>query len=304
MPFKDYRITSPFGWRNHPVRGTREFHTGIDLVKSHQAPIPAFTEGEVLFSGMGRQGTGFGGYGNVVLVKDKNNRGQVYAHLDSVSVKRGDRIRKDQVIGRQGNTGVSTGSHLHYEVRKRAQSAPPFGWEADRANNCLEPTKYLNDFNKATAPSSTVLRRGSKGNTVKELQEKLLAAGERLPRFGADGDFGKETEDAVKAFQSKHKLTVDGIAGPQTFGKLDEVLSSKKRTLHLPANVDQWRIYDINVAPVRGNEKAFLRPSKFNGLTYEILDEGPEDHTYIIQTRDFGKVKIFAGPSTSAVINS
>jgi murein DD-endopeptidase MepM/ murein hydrolase activator NlpD len=146
--FDGYRITSGFGWRTHPIRGGKEWHTGIDLVKSHKAPIDAFTDGEVLYAGEGKSGTGLGGYGIVVLISDKNGRGQLYAHLDSVAVKKGQMIKKGQVIGYQGATGQVTGSHLHYEVRKKAESKPPYGWIADRKNNCLDPTKYLTDFYK------------------------------------------------------------------------------------------------------------------------------------------------------------
>lgn len=148
MVFKDYEITSPFGYRNHPINGERLFHTGIDMVKEHQAPIQAFTDGTVLYAGFGRKDTGLGGYGNVVLMKDKNNCGQLYAHLDSVSVIKGQDFNKGEVIGRQGNTGISTGTHLHYEVRKEAEANIPYGWIKDRANNCLDPTNYLMKYNQ------------------------------------------------------------------------------------------------------------------------------------------------------------
>lgn len=163
MPFKGYRVTSPYGWRTNPITGRgKEFHTGIDLVKSHKAPIEAFTEGEVLYAGLGRTGTGLGGYGNVVLIKDKNNRGQLYAHLDSVAVKTGDKVKRGQVIGYQGATGKVTGSHLHYEIRKKAESKPPYGWIADRPNNCLDPTEYLRDYYKVDEKETEVytVKRG------------------------------------------------------------------------------------------------------------------------------------------------
>ncbi|SDZ51294.1 Putative peptidoglycan binding domain-containing protein [Evansella caseinilytica] len=232
MPFSNYRITSPFGWRNHPVRGGREWHTGIDLVKSHRAPILAFTDGEVLFAGFGKSGTGFGGYGNVVLVKDRNNRGQLYAHLDSVSVRKGQKLKKGQEIGKQGSTGVSTGSHLHFEVRKKAQPTPPYGWESDRQNNCLDPTEYLQLFEAMKkATTSAVLRKGASGSTVRRLQNMLLTVGEKLPRYGADGKLGNETVEAIKAFQKRQGIAVDGAAGPQTFGALEKAIPKYSRVL-------------------------------------------------------------------------
>src|SRR5690625_4975404 len=139
--FDEYRITSPFGWRTSPFGGGREYHTGVDLVKSHQSPIYAFVSGEVTHAKEGVPGSGFGGYGIVVAIKDKYDCLHVYAHLDSVAVKVGQKVSKGQMIGRQGTTGQSTGSHLHYEVRKT--SSPQYGWIADRPNNCYEPSTYL-----------------------------------------------------------------------------------------------------------------------------------------------------------------
>ena len=68
---------------------------------------------------------------------------------------------------------------------------------------------------------------GDKGEKVKEVQGKLLKAGMKLPKFGADGDFGEETENAVMAFQAKYKLAIDGIVGPKTMAKLNEVIAPK-----------------------------------------------------------------------------
>ncbi|EGL84281.1 Peptidoglycan-binding domain 1 protein [Caldalkalibacillus thermarum TA2.A1] len=77
--------------------------------------------------------------------------------------------------------------------------------------------------------SSILLRFGDKGEAVRKLQQDLIAAGEKLPKYGADGHFGAETEAAVKSFQAKHGLTVDGIAGPKTLAKLAEVISSQNK---------------------------------------------------------------------------
>jgi N-acetylmuramoyl-L-alanine amidase len=102
-------------------------------------------------------------------------------------------------------------------------------------------TEYYNDWHK---DSTKVVDRdekvksvevfsyidfGDKGKHIEDLQEDLLAAGEKLPRYGSDGDFGKETEAAVEAFQARHSLVVDGIVGPKTLGKLKEVLNRKAK---------------------------------------------------------------------------
>jgi N-acetylmuramoyl-L-alanine amidase len=77
---------------------------------------------------------------------------------------------------------------------------------------------------------------------------------------------------------------------------------SSGRTLYLPSTADTWRIYPVNEAPVRANSIGQLRPAKFDGLSYRIVANGREPYTYIIDTADFGRVKIYAHSSTGAVI--
>lgn len=110
-------------------------------------------------------------------------------------------------------------------------------------------SSLANDFKgtskvSSAAPASTVepipqvkgvsvslpLKKGDNGQFVKEVQQDLIRAGIRLPRFGADGDFGDETEKGVREFQRKHGLSVDGLVGTQTLSKLDEVIKAKKTT--------------------------------------------------------------------------
>src|SRR5690606_4380074 len=142
-------------------------HAGIDLVKHHLAPIEAFTDGEVIYAGLGKGGTGLGNYGNVVLIKDKNGCGQLYAHLDSVKVKVGDKVKKGQVIGTQGATGRVTGSHLHYEVRKK--TSPSYGWTSDKKNSTINPDTYLRAYFK----DGTSKNDGSStsGDTIRIVKE-------------------------------------------------------------------------------------------------------------------------------------
>ena len=77
-----------------------------------------------------------------------------------------------------------------------------------------------------------ILKRGERGYQVKILQQSLLEAGERLPGSGADGIFGRETEEAVRNFQRRHGLQIDGITGTETYQKLREVLTKKSNILH------------------------------------------------------------------------
>jgi len=113
-------ITSPFGWRRHPIFGSRRFHTGVDISTSYGTPIKASNDGKVIFSGW------YGGYGKVVIIDHGNmnvgsHKGKrfstLYAHMSSTAVKNGSNVRKGQIIGYEGTTGYSTGPHLHFEVR-------------------------------------------------------------------------------------------------------------------------------------------------------------------------------------------
>lgn len=113
-------ITSPFGWRRHPIFGSRRFHTGVDISTSYGTSIKASNGGKVIYSGW------YGGYGKVVIIDHGNmdcgsNKGKrfstLYAHMSSISVGNGSNVTKGQIIGREGTTGYSTGPHLHFEVR-------------------------------------------------------------------------------------------------------------------------------------------------------------------------------------------
>ncbi|HBU81778.1 MAG TPA: hypothetical protein DEF35_09080 [Paenibacillus sp.] len=143
-PFNGYRITSPFGMRTHPVSGLQKFHRGIDLVVNpSDGPIYAFVDGEVMHAKMGVSGSGFGNYGIVVAIKDDKGYLHVYAHLSAAGVKVGQQVKRGQLIGKQGSTGISSGAHLHYEVRKAC--TPQFGYTATEAG-VVEPTQYLINY--------------------------------------------------------------------------------------------------------------------------------------------------------------
>ncbi|MEO1221825.1 MAG: M23 family metallopeptidase, partial [Pseudomonadota bacterium] len=110
-PVNGARMTSRFGMRNHPVRGGRRMHKGIDLAAPTGTPVYATADGIV---GLARWGRGYGLYIKIDHGADLETR---YAHLSRLAVAAGDRVEKGEVIGYVGSTGWSTGPHLHYEVR-------------------------------------------------------------------------------------------------------------------------------------------------------------------------------------------
>jgi murein DD-endopeptidase MepM/ murein hydrolase activator NlpD len=116
------RLTSRFGPRIHPVRGTKDFHTGLDFAAAYGTPVKAVTQGVIIFAGPG------GGYGNLVKIQHANGVETWYAHLASFSVQAGQRVQAADVIGRVGSTGNSTGPHLHFEVRVNGEPRDPAPW--------------------------------------------------------------------------------------------------------------------------------------------------------------------------------
>ncbi len=117
-------VSSSFGWRKHPISGNREFHKGLDYRGKVGDKIIATADGVVEYAGYHKSS----GYGNMVLLDHNFGFRTLYGHLKKVLVKSGQVVHKGQVIALMGNTGLSTGSHLHYEVSfvQRALNPEPF----------------------------------------------------------------------------------------------------------------------------------------------------------------------------------
>ena len=111
-PTRSKLVTSEFGLRTDPYTDHRVMHKGIDFAADHGADVIAPAEGRVVF--VGNRGNG---YGQTVVIDHGYAIQTHYAHLSDYKVKVGDYVRRGQVIGQVGNTGRSTGAHLHYEVR-------------------------------------------------------------------------------------------------------------------------------------------------------------------------------------------
>ena len=104
------RLTSRYGYRRDPFTGKRGFHTGIDIANRYGTEVHAAREGKVIFVGIRF------GYGNAVIIEHSFGYKTLYGHLASVRVRRGQRVKKGQIIGFIGISGRSTGPHLHFEV--------------------------------------------------------------------------------------------------------------------------------------------------------------------------------------------
>lgn len=113
------RLTSSFGYRKDPFTGARTFHTGIDLAAPTGTPIKATLDGKVAVSGYSTV------YGNYVIISHDGGYQSLYGHMSSIGVKRGQSITQGATIGRVGNTGYSTGSHLHFSVYRNGKMLDP-----------------------------------------------------------------------------------------------------------------------------------------------------------------------------------
>lgn len=107
---KNVRISSGFGDRIHPLLGISKIHNGIDIAVKKGTPIYATTDGIVKKADYTKS------YGNRIVISHNNNLSTLYAHLMLAIVKTGEMVKSGQVIGFSGDSGLTTGDHLHYEV--------------------------------------------------------------------------------------------------------------------------------------------------------------------------------------------
>ncbi|WP_175631864.1 N-acetylmuramoyl-L-alanine amidase family protein [Virgibacillus siamensis] len=192
------------------------------------------------------------------------------------------------------NAGGGDGAEIIHSIygdidmaEKMAEAIREAGQNVRRVFTRKLPTNPKRDFyymNRNTGKVNTaIIEYGfadSDGDDVNQLRKQ----------------WKRYAEAVVKAF-------CQYIDHPYNNGAVSTAAKMQQKVLHLPVNAPSWRVYAMHAIPIKGNEKGFLRPKKFGGLTYEVLGS-PQAHVYIIQTRDFGKVQIYAHPSTGAVITA
>jgi murein DD-endopeptidase MepM/ murein hydrolase activator NlpD len=118
-PLRGARLTSPFGWRNDPISGVRRHHAAIDLAAPTGTTVKAAMDGKVSSAGFNST------YGKYIILSHGNEYQTMYAHLNQVSVKQGDRVIQGAKIGEVGSTGYSTGPHLHFAIYKNGRPVNP-----------------------------------------------------------------------------------------------------------------------------------------------------------------------------------
>lgn len=136
----DFRISSNFGNRKHPIHGKIAFHKGVDYAAKLGTPIHATTEGVIEYIGKN------GGYGNYIKIKHNNKYSTCYAHISKFSsdIKLGSKVKQGQIIAYVGSTGVATGPHLHYEVIYNGKHIDPL--TIAHGNEIKLPDRELREF--------------------------------------------------------------------------------------------------------------------------------------------------------------
>ena len=112
-------VTSPYGWRIHPITKRKQFHKGIDIANIEGTPIRVAADGRVVLTGWE------GSYGKLVVIDHSHGFSTRYGHNSKILVKPGQRVKRGQVIALMGNTGMSTGPHLYYEIWYKGKALNP-----------------------------------------------------------------------------------------------------------------------------------------------------------------------------------
>ncbi len=118
-PLETLYVTSPYGYRDHPFTGQWELHKGTDYRASVGTPVRSCSNGEIFAYGELED------YGKYIIIQHRNGYTSLYGHLNSIDVTKGQIVDEGDVIGRSGNTGLSTGPHLHFEIRKNGLPQNP-----------------------------------------------------------------------------------------------------------------------------------------------------------------------------------
>jgi len=122
-----------FGWRMHPIHKITKFHAGMDFTAKAGTPVYATADGRVTFAEYATNG-----YGRHVVLDHGYDYKTLYAHLSKLDVRRGQKVKRGDIIGRVGNSGLSAGPHLHYEVHKGDEPVDPVNFFF----NDLSPAEY------------------------------------------------------------------------------------------------------------------------------------------------------------------
>ena len=264
-PLNTKNVTSPYG-----PRWGRQHH-GIDIGVNSGTPIKSPADGVVKTAKFRS-----GGCGGTLAIEHTNGLKTRYCHVKSFNVKKNDVVTQGQVVGLSGGSsrdrgkGNSMGAHLHYEVYKDGKSIDPI------AKGYISG-QYSENAEAPQRPEGIIAMKGDglHGDTsdvVSGLQTLLVDRNYILPRFGIDGKFGPETEQAVKAFQTDYMGEVNGMVDEDMEEKLQNQLNvnlkPERNDLLQVQKLSQEGTFD-NFSPVV--KSAITKASKKHGVDVDVL---------------------------------
>lgn len=140
-PVKKFQgVSSRFGWRTHPVTGSREFHRGLDYRGRTGDGVLATANGTIEYAGYHKKS----GYGKMIIISHAHGFKTLYGHMSKLHVKTGQVVKKGDLIGDIGSTGLSSGPHLHYEVsfvQRKLNPVPFVNWNLQKYDNIFKRVK-------------------------------------------------------------------------------------------------------------------------------------------------------------------
>jgi peptidoglycan hydrolase-like protein with peptidoglycan-binding domain len=253
---KQYRITSDFGWRTHPIEKIKKHHNGTDLWGAAEPLyIESWYDGVVVEAGTSKQRLASGAVGGVgwyVDVQSKiNGKFYVsrYAHLvpNSLKVKKGQKVEAGTILGKMGTSGASTGKHLHFEIvagKKHVWDLKGKGFVNPMAfvKSIIEQEKIIAEGKLATLDTAPVAEAPV---NHEEVAVKLIEAEKETPAPVKvafvnlkKGSKGKN----VKVVQGKLKLTDDGVFGPLTEGAVKKFQKNSKLPETGIVDIKTWEL--------------------------------------------------------------
>ena len=269
-----------FGYRNINVGGSNldGLHIGTDYGADVGEQVIAYDDYVVLST------EGHSDYGKqVFLYFPKINKTGHYAHLNSISVKVGQKGKARDVIGTSGNTGKSQGPHLH------------FSFGSGKITNTNKSNAW-EDFEKYVYPKPSV----SNDKVKAKSSATHYATGQEIPNFvkGKEYTVMEKQSDRVLLKEIMSWVKTSDIEGNVSKPKPQ----SNKRYINIHKG-QKYGTYRMGVAPVRANIDQYLRPDNLGGLSYEIIGDTKFGDVFIIETRDFGKRQIFLDKSRASITN-
>jgi len=259
---KQYKITSNFGWRTHPIEKIKKHHNGVDLWGAAEPLyIESWYDGVVVAAGTSKQKLASGAVGGVgwyVDVRSKiNGKFYVsrYAHMvpNSLKVKNGQKVEAGTILGKMGTSGASTGKHLHFEivegkVHRWDLKGKGFVNPMAFVKSVIQQEKIIAEGKLATSDDAPVaeapVSHEEAGAKLIEVEKVAPAPTKVVPTFVnlKKGSKGK----SVKVIQGKLKLTADGIFGPITEGAVKKFQKNSKLAETGVVDVKTWELLVVN----------------------------------------------------------